>query len=374
MVAHNVHKADQIGRVQEGGTGLLMFGPLTEYLDMPASEKDISGLGRWTTMLLKGGTGVQTRIICGYSPCQSKRQDNSTSYSQQRRYQIWQHHNHITCPCVKFRDDLGKLLKEWRAAGDRLIVCLDANKNIYTQALGKMLTNPKGLGMIEAVGRNTGKKIGPTYFWGQLPINGVWTTPDVTVSNACIMPAGYGIGDHRLFIINLHTASLVGPGPLRERRAASRWLNTRLPHVVKKYTENLEENLRQHQLIEKLGEAHTGSANKEGVQSKIRTVDKSSMQFMKHAAKKCRRLKSGRICFSPESVICIKRKQIYKSLVEYHLGRKKNRGNLKRAARKQGIKEPFRISMAELKTRLEMCEEQNNYFREHGPRYQKKIC
>ncbi len=103
-----------------------------------------------------------------------------------------------------------------------MIVCIDANKNIYTKALGKLLTDYEGLGMIEAVGRYTGKKVGPTHFRGQLPINGIWTTPDMTVSNACIMPAGYGIGDHRLFIIDLHTALLVGPGPPRERRAASR--------------------------------------------------------------------------------------------------------------------------------------------------------
>ena len=45
-----------------------------------------------------------------------------------------------------------------------------------------MLTNPEGLGMIEAVGGYTGKKIGPTYFWGQLPR--IWTTSDVTVANA----------------------------------------------------------------------------------------------------------------------------------------------------------------------------------------------
>ena len=37
-----------------------------------------------------------------------------------------------------------------------------------------------------------------------------------------------------------------------------------------------------------------------------------------------------------------------------------------------GIKKPFEISIAELKTRLEVCGERNNYFREHGPRYQKK--
>ncbi len=142
--------------------------------------------------------------------------------------------------------------------------------------------------------------------------------------------------------------------------------------MVEKYAENLEKNLRRHRLIEKLEKAHTSSRNKEEAQLMIGIVDDSSMQFMKHAEKKCRRLKSGRICFSPESVIWIKREQIYKSLVAYHLGRNKNRGNLKRAARKQGIQNPLEIPMAELKTRLEICKERNNYFRENGPRYRKK--
>ena len=120
------------------------------------------------------------------------------------------------------------------------MVCMDANENIYTQALGKMLTDPEGLGMVEAVGAYTGKKIGPTYFRGQTPIDGIWTTPDITIANACVMPAGYGIGDHRMFIVDIHTSSLVGVGLPRERRTASRRLNTRLPHVAKKYIKNLE--------------------------------------------------------------------------------------------------------------------------------------
>jgi hypothetical protein len=41
VVVHNVHQAESIGRSQEGVTGLIMFGPLTEYLDIPASGKDI---------------------------------------------------------------------------------------------------------------------------------------------------------------------------------------------------------------------------------------------------------------------------------------------------------------------------------------------
>ncbi len=43
VVAHNVHK--NIGRVQEGGTSLLLFGSLTEQLNHDQTGKDKSGLG-----------------------------------------------------------------------------------------------------------------------------------------------------------------------------------------------------------------------------------------------------------------------------------------------------------------------------------------
>jgi hypothetical protein len=45
IVAHNVH--GNIGRVQEGGTSMLMFGALIEYFDMSEGGKDMKGLGRW---------------------------------------------------------------------------------------------------------------------------------------------------------------------------------------------------------------------------------------------------------------------------------------------------------------------------------------
>jgi hypothetical protein len=215
VVAHNIHEGKKVGRIQEGGTGILMFGPLTEYLDMPNLGKDESGLGRWSTMTVKG-EGVQTRIVCGYNPCNSRRTDSGTSYQQQRRYLIHHKKDAVTCPRTKFRDDLLRLLTTWREAGDRIIVCLDANKNIYTKAIGKALTEEEGLGMSEVVGEYTGRRIGPMHFRGQTPIDGVWATRDITVSNACVMSAGYGIGDHRLFIVNFHTSTLVGTGPPRE--------------------------------------------------------------------------------------------------------------------------------------------------------------
>jgi hypothetical protein len=248
VVAHNVHESEGIGRTQEGGTGLLMFGPLTEYLDMPASEKDATGLGRWSTMPLKG-EGVQTHIVCGYNPCVNRQADNRTSYHQQQRFLIMHKQDHRTCPRTKFHEDLIQLLKTWRAAGDPIIVCLDANEDIYKKGIGKALTVEGALAMKEVVGSYMGKKIGPTFFRGQFLINGIWATSNITIANACIMPAGYGIGDHSIFVIDIHTSTLIGTAPPRARRAASRGWNTRLPHVAKKYAASLEENILRHRLI-----------------------------------------------------------------------------------------------------------------------------
>ena len=45
VVAHNVH--ENIGRLQEGGTNMLLFGSLIQQFSVDHSGKDDTGLGRW---------------------------------------------------------------------------------------------------------------------------------------------------------------------------------------------------------------------------------------------------------------------------------------------------------------------------------------
>ena len=207
IVAHNVHAEEIKGRTQEGGTSLLAFGGIIDYLDMAQSGKDESGLGRWVVMTFTGE--VKTRIVCGYNPCGNNKTNSGTVYQQHRRYWITKR-NSLVCPRVKFREDLVKQLQKWRAEGDRLIVCLDANEDKYRKPLGRVLTSVDGLAMREVVGDFTGKRIGPTFFRGKKPIDGIWATSDVQVVGACVMPAGYGIGDHRLFIVDILGCSCLG--------------------------------------------------------------------------------------------------------------------------------------------------------------------
>jgi hypothetical protein len=122
-------------------------------------------------MTLKG-EGVQTRVLCGYKPCYNKNQNSSTLYQQHCRYFITKKGN-LTCPQTKFREDLVAQLTKWSKEGNRLIVCLDANKQIYKQSIGKALTDIDCLAMREVVGDFTRQPVGPTYFQGSKPINGV---------------------------------------------------------------------------------------------------------------------------------------------------------------------------------------------------------
>jgi len=76
-----------------------------------------------------------------------------------------------------------------------------------------VLTDPTGLDMVETIHHIAGSQLSATPFHGSKPMDAIWVTCDVDVTNACAMPVGYGIGDHQPFIINLHLTSLVGPCP-----------------------------------------------------------------------------------------------------------------------------------------------------------------
>jgi exonuclease III len=195
IAAHNANK--EAGKFQEGGTAMLVYGDLIEQFDLEGSGQDDLGLERWTFMKFKGGDGVVTRVICGYSPCSNKKKDSGTVYQQHRRHLI-NNLNDLTCPRVRFRDDLLRHMKQWRAAGERLVLCLDANENIYRAELGQQLTDLHGLGMREVVGDFTGKRLGATFFRGSEPIDAIWATSDLEVAHACVMPVGYGVGNHLL--------------------------------------------------------------------------------------------------------------------------------------------------------------------------------
>jgi hypothetical protein len=226
--------------------------------------------------------------------------------------------------------------------------------------------------MQEVVGTFTGKQIGATYFQGQAPIDRVWTTSDMVITGACVMPAGFGIGSYCMFIIDMLTESIVDLEPQRIVRLKARQLNSKIPRAAAAYRARLECLLLRHRIIERLGRALEESTNNKEVEERINVINRKGGQCMMSVEKKCQKNKSGRISFSPEAAVWIRRCQIYPSILQYHDRNVRNQGNLKCTARQFGVQDPLNLPLEEVHARLQICKEQCESFRQHGHRYRQK--
>ncbi len=227
-------------------------------------------------------------------------------------------------------------------------MCLDANEDVYKKFIGKVLTSVDGLAMKEVVGTFTGKQIVPTYFWGSKPIDAVWATLDIEVAGACIMPAGYKIGDHCLFIIDFVAFLLIGTSPMRIVQPQALRMNCKIPDAVEQYNKRLKEKILRHRLIKQLGQVHVSDIPQWEKKQQLDKIDAEGRNYMKNLEKRCRKIKSGRIPFSPEAAKWIQRVQVYKSLLKFVRGGGRNCGNLRWAAYRAGIENPLALTEADI--------------------------
>ena len=349
---------------------MIAYGGLASLLRPELLGTDSSGLGRWSYMTFSGKEGHITTMIVVYNPCRTSPAQTSTSYQLQRAYWTIAKKD-STCPRTKFKEDLIALLSAWRLEGRRLILCLDANYHVYTGSLGRALVSHPDLDFKEATLASTGTHLTATHFRGSRPIDAIWTTPDVEIINICAMPIGYGVGDHRSFILDVSTRSLVGIHPQPVKRPTARRLNTKIPHCSDNYVNSLESLFIQHKITQKLNSLRESGTSGSTLQHQLDAIDNTISQLMHCAERNCRKLKSGRIPFSPEASLWIKRTLCYRSLLRYWAGKIKNKGNLLRQARRCRINDPLALSIQTIKDRLHECKQRCNFFTKHGHRHRR---
>jgi hypothetical protein len=258
VATNNVHQ--NIGRVQEGRTGMVLFGNSTGFITK--TGKDPYDLGQWCWTLYEGSKGHCTRVVVAYNACNNSKKDSQTTYQQQRQYFIMSKKD-LTCPNKLFQKHLVHQLKQWHHGRDRIVLFMDHNEHTYDGPLGRVLSDPGGLALQEAVLKHTGKRMCATFFQGGKPINGLWVTSDIEIANACVMPFGYGIGDHQMFILDITLESLVRRNPTKVVRPASWRLISKVPSCGEVYVQSLERNIIQHRLLERLNKVHHSNLPRE---------------------------------------------------------------------------------------------------------------
>jgi hypothetical protein len=110
---------------------------------------------------------------------------------------------------------------------------------------------------------------------------------------------GYGIGDHRMFIIVFLTSDITGSSPPKVVRPLALRLITNLPGVAKKYNSILKGKVLEHRLIERMGRLSRSHYLNREFKHRVGGIDNKLTQYMRHAEKMCQQFKSGCIPFSP---------------------------------------------------------------------------
>jgi hypothetical protein len=252
-----------------------------------------------------------------------------------------------------FRDQLLVQLKQWRARNEEIILFADLNEDIYTGPIAQALFQPELL-MEEQTLKSTGSIAPPSHFTGLHPIVGTFATPGIVCTNSFLSPHGMGVGDHRFQLHDFDANSLLGTEYPKTVRPSGRALRCDVPRIRKKYIKRLKKQLKRHKIEEKLNilNEHQAEMSREKVEHHHNKIDEEVVQQQVGLEKKCNKFYDGKIEFSPEVGIVVRRGRLYRRILDFKHGKPMNHRTLKDTCKKQSVLLPSQLTIEEVKDHI----------------------
>jgi hypothetical protein len=248
VTAHNTTEFDDtFGKHQLGGTGMLCRHKFIQYARKPSV--DPRGLGRWCSWPFYCNPDHVTRLIVAYQPCVRKAKGLKMVYQQHMRY--IQIRGLQTDPVTLFGSDLSKQIKEWRCAGERIVLVIDVNGHPLHDDVYRQLRE-RGTEMEEFSHKCWGPKAPYTHPAGKSPIDGAYKPPEVEIVNLCMLTFAESPGNHRSLCFDISTHSLLGKFRYEICRPVSRRLVISQQSLVKRYNKIVREQFETHCIVERL--------------------------------------------------------------------------------------------------------------------------
>lgn len=356
--AHNVH-GPKISRSQRGGTGILLTHSLLEYAY--DTTPDHRGLGRWTLWALQHTPDHRTRVIVAYCPGRSKPDGVKTVYCQQIAYI---HCNGLDqTPYQLFVKDLAAQLSKWRSSGERLLLFIDANEHTRTGTIANRL-KADDINMHEVTSEVWPTDAGPnTHADGKLPIDGIFATPDLDITNRLLLSFHESVGDHRSMIIELTTSSAIGKFQGNIVCPTSRRLTLRQPGAVKAYNDGIDRQLTIHRIPQRLAalleEAkHSIRLPTTDFQQRCHILHNQIAEILRHAESGCRKIMKPDLEFSPPIQYWYDRAHAYQRLIAIKTEQAKSHTDVSRAIRfalRKNIRNPRQLLSEQCRDGLAAC-------------------
>ena len=358
-----------VGKRQQGGVCTIGCGDtVTKIIE---SGRDLSGLGRWSWIKVRGCRGQVTRMITAYQPVRARKKGHNTVYRQHIRY--FDTIGRRGCPRKLFREDLRNFLLQCVAEGERLIIMLDANENMHTGKLARLFRAPD-LDLVDTVFARTGQAGPPTWFRGSSQIDGIWASRGITIQRAAFLPFFFGIGDHRPILVDFSSEAILQEQSIQVKIPEMRRLQCDNPVILDRYISRLEALCLQHKIPTKQRALHSSQSSLSDVEwiRQTESLDSIKRDLMRAAEKKCRRLRTGGLPYSPELEVARRRVWVWKKVIYRKEGGRIQKSYVRRRGRSCGIDRPFHRTLEEAQVKLTQAQEELNRITPQAPELRSK--
>jgi hypothetical protein len=204
VVVYNINKRMQHN--QHSGCAMMAMGRFSA--EVFETGVDLYGLGHWCW--LKVGSGDKTtRIVLAYQPSGSRLSNSVGTTLQEQQEQYFEARGNLHPARTLFFEQLITQLVIWKHTNSDIILLGDFNENIYSGRIAKCLSLPD-LMLTKQCLQCTGIHIPPTFRDGTVLIDAIFATSGIECINACILPHNGGAGNHRCFILNFTSSSVIG--------------------------------------------------------------------------------------------------------------------------------------------------------------------
>jgi hypothetical protein len=354
VISNNI-TGDLLHRAQRGGTMIAALGRLCDAITSTnGMGSDPTKLARFSWISLGNGT-VKTKVVSAYMPCRPpSNSKGETTWEQQQCY--FESIGDFRDPDEILLGDLLAQIKLWREAGEQVILALDANQNVYDGPLGQALSEPP-YNMHCLLESATGSRVPNSHFRGKDPITTIFGSAGLVVGDGMCYPHWYGVGDHRVFVVEVSAESLFGGKLPTVGLHTSRTLNCQISRSRRNYNRVLKALADRHNMYGKLLKLKSldDTTSVADYQLMHNKWDNELGDFMASAEDQCTKFKSCQIEYSPTVGVWLKRRSILKWILRWHDGKVPDARNLLRAATRNGIDNPLGSTREEIEARLVAC-------------------
>ncbi len=186
-----------------------------------------------------------------YQPSGSRSASSTGTTIQEQHERYFDVQGDLHSACMTFIEHLIAQLVVWKHTNSDFILLGDFNENMYSGRISKCLSQ-LDLMFIEQCLQYTGIHIPPTFRDGTTLIDVIFATAGIECANACILPHRGGVGNHRCFILDFTSLSVIGTKFPNIVRCSTRKLHCKPSHLVQSYNAELDMLCNHHKMYQRI--------------------------------------------------------------------------------------------------------------------------